>query len=180
MPALHVAAIACRSLGDHQQSLELIDRALALQPESALLHVGRALTLVTRGDPDLAGARASAVTASSLDPALPSPHYALALCALGQPDLPGAARHLSDALERNPDWAEAHRLMGTVRAKQGMARLASRHLAAAGALDPDDGRSLGLLRLINAFGRGRRERKTVNPRLVPEARRIMAVDLDLS
>jgi tetratricopeptide (TPR) repeat protein len=188
-----VAAVAHRQLGEFDRSLDLLDRAIALRPDAALLHVGRALTLVgpwllTGGVADgpvpdagerLTAAHCACDTASGLDPELAIVPYARAFIALGHDDLPGAATELTEALRLDPELAGAHLALGRVRARQNMGRLASRHFAAAGRLDPSHhAPRLWLRALARPFSRRSRRRGDVDTaRLVPEAQRIVEADL---
>lgn len=193
--ALHVAAIAHRMLDELDESLELFDRAIALRPESARLHVGRALTLVgpwlrsgaapvsdvADAEERLAEAQRSCDLAAAIDPEMAIVPYTRAFVAIGRDDLPGAATELQRALALDPELSAAHLMLGRVRTRQGMGRLASRHFAAAGRLDPSrDAPRLWLRALARPRSRRARRRGHVDTaRLVPEARRIVEVDVRL-
>lgn len=192
VPALHFAAAAHRTLGRWEESLTHYDRAIAIEPQSARLHVGRALTFIaphlrdedpraTALDDDIAAATRACDTAAELDAELAVVPYARGLAWLARGDLPTAASHFEETLRLDPESADAHRLLGTVRARQGMARLASRHLAAAGRLDPTDAEPLSLLRrLARPWSRRARRRGELEAEhLVPDARRILEADLRL-
>ena len=161
--ALHVASIIHRSRRSFDEALAATDRAIELSPEGAVLHVGRALTLVgpffgedattfdaSIHEEEIEAARVSALRAAELDPLMANAPYAAALCALVLGDLPGAADALSKSLELDPESAETHLVMGQTRARQGMSKLASRHLAAAGRLDPADQRATSTLKTLTA------------------------------
>lgn len=191
--ALHVAAIAHRQLGEFDESIDLLDRAVSLHPESARLHVGRALTLVgpwllTGGEPDepvvdadarLTAAQHACDAAAEFDPGMAIVPYARAFVAIGRDDLPAAANQLIEALRLDPELAGAHLALGRVRARQGMGRLASRHFAAAGHLDASqDSSRLWLRALARPRSRRARRRGDVDTtRLVPEAQRVVHADL---
>ena len=193
---LQLVGAAHRALGDREASLDAYDRALQLAPESARLHVGRALTLVSpllddaedqdrdereegRGHRQLAEAARACDQAAQLDPELAIVSYTRGLIALARADLPEAARQLEASLALDPDAPDTHRLLGTVRARQGMPRLASRHWAAAGRLDPQDTRSLSLLRRLArpVTRRARRKGRINTDHVVPAARHILETDL---
>jgi tetratricopeptide (TPR) repeat protein len=192
--ALHLAAVAHRSRREWTTSLELLARAVEIDPAAANLHVGTALTLLgpwiaAAETPDHAAERVddgrvaeaihAADRAAALDPELALVPYVRAFAAVARDDLPAAATHLEAALRLDPEWSVAHLVLGRIRARQGMGRLASRHLAAAGRLEPTDTGALHLLRRLTSpvSRRARRKGRLDLERVVPDARRILEADL---
>ena len=101
-----------------QQSLELVDRSLELDPSFAPAHATRAEILTTQamgffqgrqGDL-LARAQVSADRAIGMEPTLPEAHVAKALTLLYHDwAFAEARRELDRALELNPSYVDAHR-----------------------------------------------------------------------
>ena len=188
---LHLAGASQRALGDDDGAQESYRQAIRLEPESATLRVGLALTLVapaldreTRpadASDRLEEARRLCEAATALAPTLATPAYARGLAELAADDAPLAARWFETAIGLDPEFATAHRMLGTVRARQGMSRLASRHLATAGRLDPTDPHALSLLRRLTRplTRRARRRGRPDTDRVVASAREIVEADLGL-
>ncbi len=161
---LHAGSRANRAVGRLDRARDLIDSAIDRDPERAMLHVSKALTVL---DPYLADvtsgtfetrrnaaveARAAADVAIELRPDMRNGWYARGMAAVVDSDLPAAATDLDEALRLDPEWPAAHMAMGWIRHRQGMVKLASRHYATAGRLDPHNERSIERLRGMGYAG----------------------------
>ena len=162
---LHAGSRAHRAMGRLDRARDLIESAIDRDPERAMLHVSKALTVL---DPYLADvtsgtfesrrhaameARDASNVAIELRPEMRNGWYARGMASVVDSDLPAAAGDLTEALRLDPEWPAGHMAMGWIRHRQGMAKLASRHYAAAGRLDPDNDRSIERLRRLGHSGR---------------------------
>lgn len=127
-------------------ALDFFEKAIAADPGFALAHVGIADTYVLQGSPGMpldAGrermerARAAAMRALDLDPALAEAHTALAgVIFFGDRDLIDAERKLRTAIELNPNYPVAHEWLGVLLSELGRFDEALTHAAHAVSLDP--------------------------------------------
>lgn len=114
---LYVAGLVAHERGDHARSLDLMDQALAAQPEFADALCGRGLARRHLGQRD--AAVADFQRALALNPDQAQAHLYLGLAFLEQNILPAAAEEFERALASEPTMATALANLGLVRHRQG-------------------------------------------------------------
>jgi tetratricopeptide (TPR) repeat protein len=134
-PALYWLAVIHNRRGEHDRAVELLNRALALRPSVAGVHV--ALAEAYRNLGELSRAAGCCRTALMLNPNLPE-----ALCTLGvvlqaSGEAAEAADHFRRALQLRPDLPPAHRDLGMALRELGQHDDAIEHLRRAIELAPD-------------------------------------------
>lgn len=136
-PQAHrLLASALRISGDLEAALASIDRAIALAPEEATLHLERAGLLL--GGRRLDAAQLALAQASGLDPNQFEAHVLQAQLALGRGDLSAADQHNKLAARIAPDHAEVAAIRGMLALRRGNAAQALPILAQAAQAAPDN------------------------------------------
>lgn len=129
-------AIAHRGNGDADMALESIDRALALEPEHATLHLERAGLLI--GARRIADAQNALGEATGLNPNQFDAYLMQARLALGQGDLDAAERHVRLAARVAPDHPGVAAVEGMLALRRGDGASALAILSAAAQSSPGD------------------------------------------
>jgi tetratricopeptide (TPR) repeat protein len=139
---LDLLALAQLAAGRKKQARKTIDAALAVYPDSAVLHAHRALILARLAERPLRltsykKARQAAEQALSLDPECEPALRARAQIAALSGDR-DADVYASELLAFDPENEHAHVIKGTARANRGDVRPALDHFLEAARLDPED------------------------------------------
>lgn len=147
----HVAALTrFDSKRDRPEGIELLKRALQLEPDFVPSHVTMASVLAQiafnrRGRENLAKADRHANEAMRLAPESADGYHAMALVCRARGDASGAHWFATEAVRRDPSNARARAALAEAAADTGDLRSAGDHYVAAGRLEPS-GRSLKGLR----------------------------------
>ena len=145
--AFTVAADIAHRRGAAARALELVDRALALDPRFLEARVERSRYLAALGRSGEAAAELADLLEQAPDDNWVALRYA-ELVELPAGDLAAAERRLRQVLARNPSFAEAWLLLGTVLTRAGRGSEAAevyRQAAAEGVIDPDSQARAALL-----------------------------------
>lgn len=110
--AWHLGSVALHGLGQLDEALHWMDKAVALEPASGFTLLHQALMLREKGD----GAAAKTAFEGVLDrdPDNAEAHYFLGLMALDRKDGAEAMDHFRQALVLSPDLADAHTRLGSL------------------------------------------------------------------
>jgi Tetratricopeptide repeat/Glycosyltransferase family 9 (heptosyltransferase) len=108
--ALHNLADIARMARKYQPAMELVDRALALDPNNAAYHNTRAVVLFSIGKPDESFAECQ--LALKLNPNLASIHANLGICYADRGDLAASIASFEKGIELNPNDQYAHDGLG--------------------------------------------------------------------
>jgi TolB-like protein/DNA-binding winged helix-turn-helix (wHTH) protein len=149
-PEAHALYLEARYLWNQRnfpaelKSVDLLQRAIARQPNYALAWAGLADSLIAIGDVEevdpaayLPRARDAALKALQLDPSLAEPHAALGMVACHYDyDWPTAEREYKKAFELNPNYASAHQYYALGLMAHGRFAEANAQLETARRLDP--------------------------------------------
>lgn len=147
----HVAALTrIDSKRDRSEGIELLERALQLDPDFVPSHVTMASVFAQvafnrKGRENLAKADRHANVAMRLAPESPDGYHAMSLVCQARGDAPGAHWFATEAVRRDPSNARARAALADAAAASGDLRSAGDHYVAAGKLEPS-GRSLQGLR----------------------------------
>jgi tetratricopeptide (TPR) repeat protein len=133
-----------RNFPSELKSVDLLQQAIARDPNYALAWAGLADSLIAIGDVEevdpaayLPRARDAALKALQLDPSLAEPHAALGMVACHYDyDWPTAEREYKKAFELNPNYASAHQYYALGLMAHGRFAEAEAQLAIARRLDP--------------------------------------------
>ena len=135
-PLLHLSA-TLTELGQTSEAADLLDRALALEPDAPALHRRRGDLARTDGEKQEAAAHYRAALAAEPDDVETRIKYGVTLITLGDPD--GAISSLEQAVDQDPDRADAHYELGVLYyTERSDVESAMRELDAALALEPND------------------------------------------
>ena len=136
-PQAHrLLASALRVNGDDKGAMASIDRAIALAPEEASLHLERAGLLL--GGRRLDEVQQALAQASGLDPNQFEAYVLQAQLAMGRGDLSSAEKHTTLAARIAPDHAEVAAIRGTLALRRGDVVQALSILSLAAESDPDN------------------------------------------
>jgi TolB-like protein/DNA-binding winged helix-turn-helix (wHTH) protein len=149
-PEAHALYLEARYLWNQRnypaelKSVDLMQQAIARDPNYALAWAGLADSLIAIGDVEevdpaayLPRARDAALKALQLDPSLAEPHAALGMVACHYDyDWPTAEREYKKAFELNPNYASAHQYYALGLMAHGRFTEAEEQLATARRLDP--------------------------------------------
>lgn len=149
-PEAHALYLEARYLWNQRnypaelKSVDLLQQAIARDPNYALAWAGLADSLIAIGDVEevdpaayLPRARDAALKALQLDPSLAEPHAALGMVACHYDyDWPTAEREYKKAFELNPSYASAHQYYALGLMAHGRFAEASAQLETASRLDP--------------------------------------------
>ena len=132
---LHLLGLIAHQTGRDERAMELIGRAIAVNPDVALYHnnMGAALRALARNDEAADHYR----RAVALDPGHADAHCNLGNVLADTDDSAGAAASYERALALNPDDADAHTGLATVRMALDEAPRAAAHFRRAVELEPD-------------------------------------------
>ena len=108
--ALHLRGVLHHQMGEHEQAVDKISRALALRPSIALYHANLAEAYRALGQ--LERAAGAARTAIRLDPDYAEALNNLGLALQGLGRHPEAVEHFHKALQLQPDFAAVHNNLG--------------------------------------------------------------------
>jgi tetratricopeptide (TPR) repeat protein len=133
--ALHLYGVLRHQQGDHTCAVELIGKAVALQPNAAALHAN--LAEAYRGLGQLDRAVGCCRTALRLWPDFPEALCNLGLALQGQNKLTEAVTQFRQAIELRPDFAVAHSNLGNSLRELGQLDDALEHFRRAIELAPD-------------------------------------------
>lgn len=133
--ALHLLGVLTGQRGNHQAAIDLIRRAIAIDPTNADFHSNLGKFLIELGDPD--AAIAACRKAIALNPSLADAYLNLGVALQAQDQLDAAIDAFRRALELKPDYAEAHGNLGAVFKALGQLDAAGQSIRAALALNPD-------------------------------------------
>lgn len=160
-----------------RRSVELLEQALARQPNSPLLLAGYAKAAARSWfwghEEDRVKATHAAERAVQAAPHQGSPYAAQAAVLYGSGDLPGAVRSLQRALTLSPQLADAHDLLGRILSECGPLSDSVAHLETALRIDPTLPRAwLDIVRVFAMTGVWKQveailDREISDPRLVP-------------
>lgn len=114
--ALYISGLIAHDLGDHARSFEMMDRAIALQPDFADAYCGRGVARRHLRQPE--AALEDFRRAVALDPKQARAHLYIGLSLLEQSALAAAAEHFEAALSHEPTLAMALANLGLVRHRQ--------------------------------------------------------------
>jgi TolB-like protein/DNA-binding winged helix-turn-helix (wHTH) protein len=149
-PEAHALYLEARYLWNQRnfpaelKSVDLLQQAIARDPNYALAWAGLADSLIAIGDVEevdpaayLPRARDAALKALQLDPSLAEPHAALGMVACHYDyDWPSAEREYKKAFELNPSYASAHQYYALGLMAHGRFAEAEKQLDTARRLDP--------------------------------------------
>lgn len=133
--ALHLLGVVKLQQGDWRQAIELIGRAIAIQPGDPAFHCNLAEAFRLSGD--LPRAAECCRAALALRPADAAALSALGLVSLEQSDPEAAAAHLRAALKIEPRLAVAHNNLGNALRLLGDSAGSIAHFSEAVRLDPN-------------------------------------------
>jgi tetratricopeptide (TPR) repeat protein len=132
--ALHLLGVLAHQAG-HPEAVDLISRAVALEPDNGEFHYNLGVALQTLGRADEAAA--SYRQALRLQPHRAEAHNNLGHALLQQGRLADALPCFAQALQLRPDYAEAHHNRGEALRRQGKPAEAAASLREAVRLRPD-------------------------------------------
>jgi protein O-GlcNAc transferase len=132
--ALHLLGVIAHQKGEHGQAIELIDRAIALQP-SAAMYGNLAQAVKARGD--LEGAIRLFRHALSLDPQHADTYNNLGVALSDQSKFPEAMECFIQAISLRPDYSSAYCNLGVAAFSLGHLDEAIRCYQAAISIDPN-------------------------------------------
>jgi tetratricopeptide (TPR) repeat protein len=133
--ALHLLGVLAHQLGNHRQAIELIDRAVALRPGTAVYRANLAEIHRTAGQFDAAVAHCRA--ALELAPDNPDARHCLGLLLLAGNQPEAAAAEFREALRLRPDFASACNNLGNALRLRGEKEQALAHFRRAVQIDPN-------------------------------------------
>ncbi len=142
--SLHMLGVIGGQTGRHELAVEMIGRAIAIDPNVAFYHSDLAVSLRHLGQPEAAVAHFRNAADLRPDSAQAQLNLGIALSALRRRD--EAISCFRRAIELRPDLPRAHRSLGTALAEQGLLDEAAGCFGRALELRPDDREALDGLR----------------------------------
>ncbi len=148
--AWHLLGVACHQLGENQRAVEVISRAISLQPNNGVFHSNRAAAWLALGEWNCA--QEDYQRALQLAPTLADAHNGLAIVCNRTNRPAEAIDHFRRAIDLRPNFAEAHKNLGNALAKSGHYQQAVEHLRRAIELRPSFAEAQRSLEQLLALG----------------------------